>query len=277
VIGIQHHEAHIAAVLEENGLLGHPLPILGLAWDGTGYGTDGHAWGSEAFVVENGTMDRVLHLDYFPQLLGDKMSREPRLSALSLLQGHHDARKILQDHFSEAEWEYYQKLLQQPSNALTSSMGRLIDGIASILGVRQLNSYEGQAAMELEALAETVDMSFSTPYPFTIRQDRIDWRPMLQVLLGDLYSGVPREIIARRFFASLAQLVVDIVWCYDIPRIACSGGVFQNALLIDLIRERMPAQMNLFLHQQLSPNDECISLGQLAFYHMKNNPLFSKT
>jgi len=270
VIGIQHHEAHVAAVLEENGLLRHLLPVLGLAWDGTGYGTDGHAWGSEAFIVEKGSMDRVLHLDYFPQLLGDKMSREPRLSALSLLHGHHDARKILQVHFSEAEWDYYQKLLQQPTATLTSSMGRLIDGIASILGIRQISSYEGQAAMELEALADSVNMNISTPYHFTIRQDRIDWRPMLQVLLGDLYSGVPREMIARRFFASLAQLVVDISWSYDIPRIACSGGVFQNALLIDLIRERLPAHMQLFLHRQLSPNDECIALGQLARYHMKS-------
>jgi hydrogenase maturation protein HypF len=270
VIGIQHHEAHVAAVLEENGLLRHLLPVLGLAWDGTGYGTDGHAWGSEAFIVEKGSMDRVLHLDYFPQLLGDKMSREPRLSALSLLHGHHDARKILQVHFSEAEWDYYQKLLQQPTATLTSSMGRLIDGIASILGIRQISSYEGQAAMELEALADSVDMNISTPYHFTIRQERIDWRPMLQVLLGDLYSGVPREMIARRFFSSLAQLVVDIGWCYDIPRIACSGGVFQNALLIDLIRERLPAHMQLFLHRKLSPNDECIALGQLAWYSMKS-------
>jgi hydrogenase maturation factor HypF (carbamoyltransferase family) len=273
LVPIQHHEAHFAAVMAEKKLLESREPILGLIWDGTGYGTDGHAWGGEVFICSNGEIDRTLHLDYFPQLLGDKMSHEPRLSALSLLHGHVNLKHILHPYFSDAEWDYYSKLLRQENSGLTSSMGRLIDGVASIIGVCQFNSYEGQAAMELEALAASAKADIITPYPFTIRLDRIDWRPMIEVLLADTYRGVSKETMALRFFTSLAQLVVDIAYRFDIPKLAVSGGVFQNALLLDLIRQRLPNDLQLYTHQQLSPNDECIGLGQLAWYKMKSYAL----
>jgi hydrogenase maturation protein HypF len=269
----QHHETHFAAVLAENNLFSSPTPVLGLVWDGTGYGSDGQSWGGETFIFEQGTMDRVLQLDYFPQLLGDKMSREPRLSALSLMHHHFDARKTISGHFSEAEWDFYTKLLDQEKLAQTSSMGRLIDAVSSILGICQYNSYEGQAAMELEALAASAGAEESAPYPLTIGYNRINWRLMIYMILTDLGHQVPKAVIARRFFASLAQLVVDIAYRFDIPRVALSGGVFQNALLLDLIRTRLPKDIELFTHQQLSPNDECIGLGQLALYHMKTYPL----
>jgi hydrogenase maturation protein HypF len=273
LVSIQHHEAHFAAVLAENKLLESREPILGLIWDGTGYGTDGQSWGGEVFIYSNGEIDRALHLDYFPQLLGDKMSLEPRLSALSLLHGHVNLKHILHAYFSDAEWDYYSKVLRQENSGLSSSMGRLIDGVASIIGVCQFNSYEAQAAMELEALAASAEADITTPYPFTIRLDRIDWRPMIEVLLADKYRGVSKETMALRFFTSLAQLLVDIAYRFDIPKLAVSGGVFQNALLLDLIRQRLPKDLQLYTHQQLSPNDECIGLGQLAWYHMKSYAL----
>jgi hydrogenase maturation protein HypF len=269
----QHHEAHFAAVLAENNLLFSGKPVLGMIWDGTGYGSDGQSWGGETFVFEHGKMDRVIHLDYFPQLLGDKMSREPRLSALSLLHDHFDTKKMLQGYFTETEWAYYNKALHQEQQVMTSSVGRLIDAVASVIGICQHNSYEGQAAMELEALAASAVPEDTAPYPCTIGYNRINWRLMMYMMLTDLGHQVPRATIARRFFASLARLVTEIAFRFDIPDIALSGGVFQNALLVDMIRTRLPKDMTLHTHRQLSPNDECIPLGQLALYHI--NPLTS--
>ncbi|MCU0348531.1 MAG: hypothetical protein MUC59_16460, partial [Saprospiraceae bacterium] len=160
---IQHHEAHFAAVLAENDLLRSPEPVLGIIWDGTGLGSDGQIWGGEFFLKAKSGGDsksppdlsikRVAHLDNFDFLLGDKMPREPRISALSLCKGMAEAESVLVTKFTPNEWSLYNRLLRNGSTLQTSSMGRFFDGVASLLGLGDVQSFEGEAAMRLEQAA----------------------------------------------------------------------------------------------------------------------------
>lgn len=265
---IQHHKAHFGAVLAENGLLEINKPVLGIIWDGTGYGDDSQVWGGEIMLYENNDIQRLAHLDYFPQLLGDKMSREPRLSALSLLKRFPDKLLLTRPLFSETEWKYYHQLIHQPASLLTSSMGRLVDAIASLTGTCQANTYEGEAAMKLESLARGCAEMVRTPYTIILEKNRINISAMLHEITEDIINGIPVEFIAKKFFFSLAGIVGTISEQTGIDCIAFSGGVFQNTLLTDMIIELYSHEKELFWHRQLSPNDECIGFGQLACYHV---------
>ena len=269
---IQHHKAHFGAVLAENKLLETKEPVLGFIWDGTGYGDDGQIWGGEVFIYQHKEMDRVAHLNYFPQLLGDKMSKEPRLSALSLLKNFPNKQFIIQKYFSKQEWQYYQQVLQQPTTLFTSSMGRFLDGIAALLGIRLYNTYEGEAAMQLEALARTCSYKPYDYYSIPIVNDHLDWNTFLIELLEDWQQKEDNSIIAWKVYFSLAKMIALVSNHFYIDKIAFSGGVFQNALLNDLLIERLSYKRKLFFHQQLSPNDECIGFGQLACFsiHQKS-------
>ena len=264
---IQHHKAHFAAVLSENNLLNNDSSVLGFIWDGTGYGDDNQIWGGEVFRYDQGELERILFLDYFPQILGDKMSREPRLSAISLLKDHPKSTDMLSHYFSAMEWDYYQKMLSKEDHLLTSSMGRLMDGIAALLGICVLNTYEGQAAMELEVLARGYSEDVTEYYPLPVRYNRIDWRPMLDEMISDITDKKEKGFIAKKFYASLVRLVEQVSDIFDINNLAFSGGVFQNALLVEMISDGLSGSKDIYFHQQLSPNDECIALGQLALYH----------
>jgi hydrogenase maturation protein HypF len=270
VIELQHHEAHFAAVLAENKLLHSDMPVMGVIWDGTGYGDDHQIWGGEFFLLESGFMDRVAHLDYFPWLLGDKMSHEPRLSALSLLSNNKRYFNHALQHFADHEQLYMEKLIAQPSQLLTSSIGRLLDGIASMLDVIHINSFEGEAAMKLQALAErSADKSLEY-YPIPRIRNRLDWNIMVQELLQEKLDGSPVSRIAFKVFVSLAQCIRLTAKEFGVYKIAFSGGVFQNALLVDLVIQLMAKDYQLFFHKQLSCNDECIGFGQLARYSIEN-------
>jgi hydrogenase maturation protein HypF len=267
VLEVQHHVAHFAAVLAENQLLTSEEPILGLTWDGTGWGDDGQIWGGEFFSFENGQFERVAHFQYFPHFLGDKMSREPRLSALALCQGLPQAEAWLRPHFTEKEWALYQKLLVRESGKMdTSSVGRLFDGVAALLGLQAVSSFEGEAAMRLEALAHKFQPSGNraTSYGLPFSEGKIQTKPLLEGVLADLESGIEKEEIAYKFHLCLARLVGQVALFFGIKKIAFSGGVFQNSLLIDLIINELGSEFELYFHKQLSPNDECISFGQLA-------------
>ena len=270
---IQHHKAHFGAVLAENRLIDEKDPVLGFIWDGTGYGDDGHIWGSEIFIFQNGEMERVAHLDYFTQILGDKMSKEPRLSALSLLKNFPNKHFIIQKYFSKQEWQYYHQLLQQPSGLLTSSMGRFLDGIAGLLGLRLYNTYEGEAAMQLEALARSCTYKPYDYYSIPFVNNRLDWNTFMIELLEDWQQKEENSLIAWKVFFSLAKLISQVSNYYYIDKVAFSGGVFQNALLIDLLIERLSYKRKLFFHQQLSPNDECIGFGQIACFSKMAKPV----
>jgi hydrogenase maturation protein HypF len=271
LLAVQHHKAHFGAVLAENNLLGNHKQILGIIWDGTGYGDDGQIWGGEFFIYEDHQMERVMHLDYFPQLLGDKMSKEPRLSALSLLKNLPQYQYIILDCFSSQEWDYYQQLLQQPAVLLTSSMGRFLDGIAAILGICSFNNYEAEAAMQLEAMARNCATNPSEFYSLQLVNGRIVWEGFLMELLEDQRQKMEVGTIAQKVFYSLAKMVQQLSNHIKIDGLAFSGGVFQNALLVDMLIELLGAEKQLYFHQQLSPNDECIGFGQLACYSMQQN------
>ncbi|HEX4877287.1 MAG TPA: carbamoyltransferase HypF [Chitinophagaceae bacterium] len=268
LFSIQHHEAHFGAVLAENELMYTKEPVLGVIWDGAGYGDDRQVWGGEFFVFEDGEMNRVVQFDYFPQLLGDKMSREPRLSALSLLKQLPAKQSLLKPQFSSTEWQYYQQLINQPTGLLTSSAGRLLDAVASMLGVCYINTYEGEAAMKLEALARTYDGVLSDYYPLPVRNNRVDLLLFLQDMLNDLEKGMAVNHIAAKVFYSLALTVGRVSDYLGIERIAFSGGVFQNALLTNMIDDLYGEKKMIFRHRRLSPNDECIGFGQIACYHI---------
>ncbi len=281
---VQHHKAHFGAVLAENNLLRTDEPVLGIIWDGTGYGDDEQIWGGEIFVYENNEMNRVAHLDYFTQLLGDKMSKEPRLSALSLLKNFSAKQKIIEKYFPKNEWQFYEKLIHQPGQLLTSSMGRLLDGLASILGICQFNSYEGEAAMKLEAQAWKHRHHSFDYYPLPLINKRIDHSVMLSYLLKDLEEKTEVSFIAWKIFCSLAQAIANISEYFSVRKIVFSGGVFQNELLTELVIELLSQKNELYFHHQLSPNDECIGFGQIACYeifkknlHVANNKNLAET
>ncbi|TVQ10091.1 MAG: carbamoyltransferase HypF [Balneolaceae bacterium] len=269
---IQHHEAHFAAVLAENGLLMGRETVLGIIWDGTGYGSDGQVWGGEILLKTAGGFSRTGHLDYFPVLAGDKMSREPRLSAFSLLRDFPEALSLLRPRFNNREWDYYNKVLEYGPGLMTSSMGRLFDGIASILDICHLNTYEGEAAGRLEALARGHKNTGNEYYTYPFRDGIIHWKPVIEALLKDVQNGVDKARIASKVFRGLSRLVFDISRQTGIRNIAFSGGVFQNALLTGFIVEEKPDDIELFFHRQLSPNDENIGFGQLAHHILTHSP-----
>ena len=266
VQAIQHHKAHFGAVLAENKLMNCNDRILGVIWDGTGYGEDGQIWGGEFFILNKNVISRAAHLRYFPQLMGDKMSREPRLSALSLLHEAGSSIELLRDHFTTEERSFYQKMLHHPIAVQTSSMGRLLDGVAALLQIKSISSYEGEAAMLLESKAGKFTQHSWEGYPIQFEQGVADWRPLVRAILADLSAGASVEEIAYKVFVSLVKLIDTVADTLKTTQLAFSGGVFQNGLVVHLIKVRLGDKYKLYFHQQLSPNDECISVGQLAIH-----------
>ncbi|MFN8265441.1 MAG: carbamoyltransferase HypF [Chitinophagaceae bacterium] len=278
---VQHHKAHFAAVLAENQLLTTNEPVLGVVWDGTGYGDDGQIWGGEFFIFDQQEIQHHTQLNYFPVLMGDKMAKEPRLSALSLCSANENVHSLLSHKFSSTEYSHYNNLLKQKQSVLTSSMGRLLDGIASILGVCDVMTHEAEAAMQLEALALRSDLTSPKSYTLPVMNHKVDWMPMLEEMMTDLNQSVPKEKIAFNLHYSLVKLIERVAAGANMQQIAFSGGVFQNSLLVDLLIQELKPKYTLFFHQQLSPNDECISFGQLAYMQLQmdkqaNNHKFKK-
>jgi hydrogenase maturation protein HypF len=277
LLEVQHHEAHFAALLAEHRMLDTREPILGFIWDGTGYGNDGQVWGSESFVYRDGKMERLAHLKYFPQLLGDKMSREPRLSALALLHNFHEYHGAISRYFTPNEWALYHKLLAQENALSTSSMGRFLDAIACILGICTHNTYEGEAALQLEALALNEQHRTKYSYSLPLVSGVLDWDLFIEQLMHDVKLARSRGWIALKVFNGLADAIAAISEHHGINKLAFSGGVFQNAYLTSLLQEKMNMRKQLYFHRQLSPNDENIGLGQLALAHIahthSNHPL----
>jgi len=267
---VQHHEAHFAAVLGENELLNSKEKVLGVIWDGVGFDADGSIRGGEIFLFENGKINRVASLESFPYLLGDKMSKEPRLSALSLAVKFPEAEKILRPQFSEQEWNFLQKVFRQENHPASTSMGRLFDAVASLLGITSFNTFEGEAAMYLENLAAS--SSKQDWNPFDIGNSSTATFPtslIIQQIISEINRSTAREIIALRFHQTLVSWIEHAAKSFPVKHLAFSGGVFQNALLVDLIINRLKKNFTLHFHKQLSPNDECISFGQLAAFYLK--------
>lgn len=275
-VAIPHHLAHFGAILGERNLIDAKVPILGVIWDGTGLGTDGQIWGGEFFRYEAYHFIRCCHLDYFDFILGDKMAKEPRIAALSVCQNIEGMESFLKSKFTPTEWQVYTQILSQDNPLKTSSIGRLFDALAALLDVADRQTYEGEAAMKLESLAteyfEKNGLEFSSSY-FSEKMNAatVPTQSLLSNIIRDLEKGKAKDFIAAKFHFSLVMLVKVIATHQKIKHIAFSGGVFQNALLVDLLQHHLGGELDLYFHQQLSPNDENISFGQLVIHQINQS------
>jgi hydrogenase maturation protein HypF len=264
---VHHHQAHAWSVLAENKLLQKDEPVLCVVWDGTGYGQDKQIWGGEFFIHHHNTMKRSGHLSYTPVWNGDAMAREPRLSALYMCKDLPEV-ELLKGKFTDTEWNYYSKLIQSKETLHTSSMGRLFDAMSSILNLCNHNTFEGEAAMLLEAAAR--EGVCEERYEVSWNYHTLEIAPLLNQVWNDMKANVPAKQIAYKFHAFLAEAIYYFASHHHTKDVALSGGVFQNALLVEMIEQRLHGHYHLHLHKELSPNDENISVGQLAYYHIKH-------
>ena len=260
LIEIQHHKSHFAAILGEYNLFDKKL--LGVIFDGTGYGEDTNIWGGEFFKYELNTIERINHLTYFDWLLGDKMAKEPRLSLLSL--ASEEMYPFLKTKFTENELKIYQSLLK--SNQLkTSSVGRLFDAVASLLNITDFNSYEGEAAILLENTV--IDYNLKTCKSYLDENSiEIDPKEILNNLLIDFQNGTSIENCISNFLYTLANAILKVAKLNNFEHVACSGGVFQNTIVIDMLVELAQNKIKLYFHKAVSPNDENCSFGQIVYY-----------
>ena len=266
---VQHHHAHIAGVMAEHGLDGS-TQVLGFAFDGTGYGPDGAIWGGEVLLASYKGFQRLAHLKYVPLAGGDISVRRPYRMALAHLRSAEIAWDADLPSVSACPPDERRALAHQLETNLgcapTSSMGRLFDAVASLTGVRQVVDYEAQAAIEFEGLSRGVDCG-SESYEFGCGSAAsIDPAPLLRAVIRDLRAGVSASVIGARFHRAVADLVVEIACTHADPSrpVALSGGVFQNALLLQLTLTGLHARgLRAITHRIVPPNDGGIALGQL--------------
>jgi hydrogenase maturation protein HypF len=260
---VQHHHAHVAAVMAEHGI---DDPVLGLAWDGTGFGSDGTVWGGEVLRVNAAGFERVAALRGFRLPGGDRAMREPRRSALGLVHAMDPERAeaLAEEWFGERDGHVLSSMLaQEIGSPLTSSMGRLFDAVAALVDLGPRASFEGQIAMQLEHLAER-GRGAPWPIPFEASNPlRLDWRPMLEALLSERDRGVDRADLAASFHASLAELALRVVGHFSPARVVLGGGCFQNRLLETATIELCEREGFSVLTPRTVPvNDGGIAVGQ---------------
>ena len=272
VISVQHHHAHVAAVMAEHRLAGQKQ-VIGFIFDGTGYGSDGAIWGGEVLVADYKNFERVAHLKYVPLPGGDAAVKRPYRTALAYLW----AADV-----PWAEWlppivactaverGIIRRQLETGLNATpTSSMGRLFDAVAALVGLRQTVTYEAQAAIELEAMT---DRTSSSSYTFSVVQQpkgplEIDPTAVIREIVRDLYAGQPIPIISAKFHNGVANLILELSMrlreTLKLNQVALSGGVFQNVTLLDLTVDRLrKEEFEIFTHRRTPPNDGGLALGQ---------------
>jgi hydrogenase maturation protein HypF len=285
LIRVQHHHAHVLSCLAEHGLEG---AVLGVAWDGTGYGPDGTVWGGEFLAVENGSWRRVGHLRQFRLPGGERAVHEPRRAALGVLIEGFGDRVVERDDlpplasWSTSERAVLGQMTVRGINApWTSSAGRLFDAVSSLIGIRQVSTFEGQAAMELEFASEKGHPRLAPPsqggdggvagtgepYPVEIL-DRdgvlvVDWAPLVRAILDDLARGVPGSIIARGFHDALADAIAAVAERVGERRVALTGGCFQNRYLTERAETRLATSgFDVYRHRVVPPNDGGLAVGQ---------------
>lgn len=271
-VRVQHHHAHVAAVMAENG---HPpgTPVLGFAFDGTGYGPDGAIWGGEVLVADYAGYERVSHLAYVPLAGGDAAVRRPYRVALAHLRAaglawEGDLPPV--QACSDAEQAVLAHQLSTGLNSVpTSSMGRLFDAVASLLNLRQTATYEAQPAIELEGMAGAWPFGGAdeVAYAFDLRAGVFDAAPVWRALVMDLRAGLPAALLAARFQASVAVLILALSRRLRAARglnvVALSGGVFQNTALTTAATRLLQADgFHTLTHSRVPPNDGGLALGQ---------------
>lgn len=277
LIRVQHHHAHVAGCMCENRVQGN---VLGVAWDGVGYGSDGTPWGSEFLIASYGEFTRFAHFAPFPLPGGETAIRKPSHSALGLLYAtfgedifDEEMMKLpCLSAFSEEELSLLVNCIKIKFNApMVFGAGRLFDAVASILGLRHRCSFEAQAAMELEFHAMgAMDNKSSDKehYPSELKSGEpiaVDWRPLVREMISDFLGGVNTHTIAFKYHSTLAKIILELAEISGNRRVVLTGGVFQNALLTELacnlLREK---KFEVYTHHVVPPNDGGISVGQVA-------------
>ena len=270
VIGIQHHHAHIASCMADNGVEGE---VIGVAMDGLGFGTDGKMWGGEFFVADFKHAERIAHLDYVPMAGGAKAIREPwRLTAAYLQRTFGDDFLNLDlpfvNEMDRSQWSTMASMIATKTNCPeTSSMGRLFDAISGLLCLRSTVNYEGQAAIELEAIAAK---TVSGDYEFEVADGGIiKAESIFKRAVEDLIDGRPAAEVSGKFHLAVADMIVTVAAqtrdTRNLNRIALSGGVFQNMFLLERTYDLLMASgFEVLTHSRVPSNDGGISFGQAA-------------
>jgi hydrogenase maturation protein HypF len=283
---IQHHHAHVCACMAENDLDG---PVLGVSWDGTGYGPDGTIWGGEFLITVGGRYERAATFRHFRLPGGSQAIMEPGRTAISLLYEIMGDRAFTLKHlpaisnFTDTQMSLLRQMLEKGFQApWTTSAGRLFDGVASLIGLRQHVHFEGQAAMDLE-FSITDDVG-SDCYPFAITASGgsneadagrktpeetakfiVDWKPLILAILADLENDTVAGKISGRFHNTLAQVIVEIAARIGEKRVILTGGCFQNKYLLErAVTQLQEAGFKPYWHQRVPPNDGGIALGQIV-------------
>jgi hydrogenase maturation protein HypF len=271
-VGVQHHHAHIASCMAENHLEDR---VIGFALDGTGYGTDGHIWGGEVLTAGYENFERAAHFEYVPMPGGEAAIREPWRMAVSYL-AYHFGKEFLGlaipfvEQLDIAKTELLLQMIERKVNSpLTSSCGRLFDGVAALLGIRRTVNYEAQAAIELEmTISPSGDES---AYPLELVSDGDSWiiatRPLFEALLNDLGRNLPVAAISRRFHNGLVEVFVQLAMLLRrktaLHRVCLSGGTFHNIYLSQRLEARLSeAGFEVFTQKEVPSGDGGLSLGQ---------------
>ena len=272
LVGVQHHVAHVLSCMAENEL---SPPVLGVAWDGTGYGLDGAIWGGEFFLVTDEHVERIAHLRPFSLPGGDQAVKEPRRTALGLLyewsEGDDDLLSHMQQKvahgFSVDELATLMTMLGKKLNSpVTTSIGRLFDAVASLVNLRQQIRHEGQAAMELEFALDGIETDERYALSLVPRPSSLvlDWSPVIKAILSDAENGVKVGVISARFHNALVEAIIAVAKHAGQNRVVLSGGCFQNRYLSERAVRRLRAEkFRPYWHQRVPPNDGGIALGQV--------------
>lgn len=273
LVGVQHHHAHVVSVMAENGIR---EPIIGIAFDGTGYGRDGNIWGGEFLVADWKSFRRVGNLRCLPMLGGAAAITRPYRMAFSYLYSFWGeealAKKLhLWKRIPAQEIAVMIRQLERRLNSpLTSSCGRLFDAVSAILGVRDTVHYEGQAAIELEMLADERETG---AYAFSLGSDEegdslvVDTEPVVQAIIADVEMGVPVTVISARFHNTVCLFSLEVCRVVrereGLSRVALSGGVFQNLYLLSTMKRKLEEEgFEVFINREVPTNDGGVSLGQ---------------
>ncbi|MDX1436701.1 MAG: carbamoyltransferase HypF [Anaerolineales bacterium] len=267
LLNVQHHHAHAASCIADNGLPGDE-PVIGVAFDGSGLGPDRTIWGGEFLLADYAGFERIYHLKPVPLLGGDLAARQIWRMGYAWLQAAGLQECLDLPTFSAVTPEMCTTLDAMAAAGInsvpTSSMGRLFDAAASIMGVRQTVDYEAQGAIELEAQASQLDCR---PYPYLIAEEQVDPRPLIKCMAEDTLSGVPIPDISARFHRTIAQMAAEVCELIaaqsNVRRVVLSGGVWQNRHLLsrtlDLLQQR---SFEVHTHSQVPCNDGGLALGQ---------------
>lgn len=271
LVKVQHHHAHVSAIMAEHQI---DEKVIGVAYDGTGLGTDNTIWGGEIFIGDHGKFDRIFHLNYMPLPGGDAAIKHPIRIAYAYLKKSGLSTEYLKG-ISKFEKRIIDKQIQNNFNIFqTSSMGRLFDCVSAMLGLFPTITFEAQSAMALEYLCENEQVLDCEPYSYDITNEIIDIQPCIKEITSDVQRGVESKTISKKFHKTIIDLTVNSVEKArkrsGLKKVVLSGGVMQNRILLNgLIKKLSRNNFTVYAPENLSPNDSSISVGQVMIANRK--------